>query len=108
MVDIISARFASPIDSRIFDFLSDGKSILTIEDHAVSCGFGSAFLEAAAKFFNGSIPQPIMSLGIPDDKFIKHDTRNAQLLEVGLDAESIAKHIRELISQKGSVYHGSE
>ena len=44
-VDVINARFAAPIDDAIFALIGKGKGIITVEDHGLACGFGSAVLE---------------------------------------------------------------
>ncbi len=45
-VDVINGRFAAPIDDKIISLAERGKGIVTVEDHHLACGFGSAVLEA--------------------------------------------------------------
>jgi 1-deoxy-D-xylulose-5-phosphate synthase len=85
--DVINARFAKPIDPKLVALAQSGKSIITVEDHSISCGFGSALLEAAA-----SIQTPkgkILNLGTPD-RFVMQDTRQNQFAECGISAQKIA------------------
>ena len=98
-VDLINARFAAPVDKKIISFLKKGKGIITIEDHDVACGFGSAVLETAAAVLDGGIAKPIVTLGVPN-RYIKQDTRDAQLMDVGINADNIAKRAREMIKVK--------
>jgi 1-deoxy-D-xylulose-5-phosphate synthase len=93
-VDVINARFAAPVDEKINSLLKRGKKIVTVEDHAVACGFGSAVLESAAA--NGCLPNNVCVLGSPR-RFIGHDSRDAQLMEVGVDADSIAETVRKML-----------
>ncbi len=96
-VDVINARFAAPIDNKILSLLDDGKNIITIEDHSLSCGFGSAVLEAAAeKMERGKQLPTIRVLGAPRS-LIGQDSRKAQLTRVGITADKIAKTAREMI-----------
>jgi 1-deoxy-D-xylulose-5-phosphate synthase len=95
-VDVINARFAVPIDEKIISLIQDGKSIITVEDHSSACGFGSAVLEKAAQYFKNAIPKPIILLAAPT-KFIKQDSRNAQLIELGLNADKIAITAKEIL-----------
>lgn len=95
-VDVINARFAVPIDERIISLLGQGKAIVTVEDHRLACGFGSGLLEAAAAEFRRGIPKPITMLGVPN-KFIKHNFRKAQLMEVGINAEKIVETVKEML-----------
>ena len=98
-VDLINARFAAPVDKKIISFLKKGEGIITIEDHDVACGFGSAVLETAAAELDGGIAKPIVTLGVPN-RYIKQDTRDAQLMDVGINADNIAKRAREILKVK--------
>ncbi len=94
-VDVINARFAAPIDEKLVNLLSRGKKVITVEDHYLSCGFGSAVLEQAAT--NGHDVGLIRVLGAPRC-FIGHDSRAAQLMEAGINADEIAKTAREMLA----------
>jgi 1-deoxy-D-xylulose-5-phosphate synthase len=87
-ITVINARFAKPVDEKIISLLADGFSIITIEDHAIACGFGSAVLEAAAKA--GLDTTKITVLGV-DDEFIQTDKRAEQFKQCGLSAQKIAE-----------------
>jgi len=97
--EVINARFAAPIDERLISLLSTGKSLITVEDHYLSCGFGSAVLEMAAT--EGCDLGNIRVLAAPRC-FIGHDSRSAQLIQAGINAEEIAKTARELMANQGS------
>ncbi len=94
-VDVINARFAAPIDDKLMHLLSRGKKLITVEDHYLSCGFGSAVLERAAT--SGHDIGLIRVLGAPRC-FIGHDSRAAQLMEAGINADEIAKTAREMLA----------
>ena len=93
-VDVISGRFAAPIDEKIVSMAKRGKVIVTVEDHSAACGFGSAVLESAAA--EGCSARTIRLLGAPR-RFIGHNLREAQLAEVGVDADRIAATVREAL-----------
>ena len=93
-VDVINARFAAPVDEKIGTLLRRGKRIVTVEDHAVACGFGSAVLEMAAA--KGCSPKNVRVLGAPR-RFIGHNSRDAQFMEAGVDADSIAETVRKML-----------
>lgn len=95
--EVINARFAAPLDERFVNLLSTGKSIITVEDHYLSCGFGSAVLEAAAT--HGCDLGRIRVLGAPR-ALIGHDSRTAQLIQAGINADEIAKTAKELIANR--------
>ena len=68
--------------------------MLTIEDHSLQNGFGSAVLEYAVAH---NLPtEQITRLGMPD-RLIAHATRGEQLAEVGLDPTGIADSVRDAI-----------
>ncbi|MDP9175874.1 MAG: 1-deoxy-D-xylulose-5-phosphate synthase [Planctomycetota bacterium] len=94
-VEIIDARFCKPVDGRMLGrVLRDGHPVLTVEDHSLQNGFGTAVLEHAAS--HGLTTLHVTRLGIPD-RLISHATRNQQLTEVGLDPAGIAQSIRDAI-----------
>ena len=91
-VDVINARFAAPIDERIISLPNECKSVITVEDHSLACGFGSAVLETAAGTRRAK-SKPIMVLGAPR-RFIKQDLRSCQLMQAGVNADKIAEMAR--------------
>jgi len=99
-IDVINARFAAPVDEEIISLLSRRKGIITVEDHSLACGFGSAVLEAAAAALPGQIKKPIVVLGMPRT-FLKHDSRNAQLMQAGINADSVVQTAKEMLNSAG-------
>ena len=101
-VDVINARFAAPIDSRIVELLGSGKPVITVEDHGVACGFGSAVMEAAGQHSGGFVPRrdggAIRMLGVPK-RFVRHNSRNNQLMEVGINADKIAETVCQMLNR---------
>jgi 1-deoxy-D-xylulose-5-phosphate synthase len=93
-IDIVNGRFAAPVDDKIISLLEKGKSIVTVEDHGVACGFGSAVLELAAE--RGFSTESIRLLGAPR-RFIRHNSRDEQLMEAGANAETIAETVRKIL-----------
>jgi 1-deoxy-D-xylulose-5-phosphate synthase len=102
-VDVINARFAAPIDSRIVELMGAGKPVITVEDHGVACGFGSAIMEAAGQHSGGFVPRrdggAIRILGVPK-RFVRHDSRTNQLMEVGINADKIAEAVYQILNRQ--------
>jgi 1-deoxy-D-xylulose-5-phosphate synthase len=94
-LEVVDARFCKPIDGEMLTrVLRAGHAVLTIEDHSLQNGFGSAVLEYAVAH---NLPTAnITRLGMPD-RLIAHATRGQQLAEVGLDAAGIARSVRDAI-----------
>ena len=97
-VDVINGRFAAPIDEKIVSLLDRGKSIITVEDHRLACGFGSAVLESvAAEMARSKRLGAIRVLGAPR-RFIGHNSRKSQLMEAGLNADEIVKTAKQMVA----------
>ena len=88
-VAVVAPRFAKPIDrDMLAAAYTAGGPVVTIEDHSIAGGFGSAVLETAQEMgLNGA---RVYRLGMPADRFIGHGSRPSQLAECGLDATGIA------------------
>jgi 1-deoxy-D-xylulose-5-phosphate synthase len=94
-VEVVDARFCKPIDGEMLArVLRAGHPVLTVEDHAVQNGFGTAVIEYAVG--HGLPTANVTRLGIPD-RLIGHATRPQQLTEVGLDAAGIARSVRDAV-----------
>ncbi len=97
-LEVIDARFCKPLDGAMLKrVLGSGKAVVTVEDHSLQNGFGSAVLEYAIAHH---LPADrITRLGHPD-RLIHHATRQQQLAEAGLDAAGIAAGAREAIGSQ--------
>jgi 1-deoxy-D-xylulose-5-phosphate synthase len=88
---VVNARFAKPIDAALLEQLASSHDLLvTLEEHALPGGFGSAVLETITdrdiRF------QRVLRLGVPD-RFISFGKRELLLRECGLDATGIAEAV---------------
>ncbi len=87
-VSVYDARFAKPVDRELIrSLLGAGVPVLTVEDHSIVGGFGSAVLEAAQEL--GLDSSLVTRYGLPD-RWVYQDSRAKQLAEVGLDTAGIA------------------
>ncbi len=91
-VEVWDARFAKPVDGDLIErTLRSGTPILTIEEHSLIGGFGSAVIdEAVARGLDASL---IERAGLPD-RWIHTGSRGEQLAEAGLDVDGLTKSIR--------------
>jgi 1-deoxy-D-xylulose-5-phosphate synthase len=68
-VGVVNARFAKPLDTELlFKHSRQAALLVTMEDHCLMGGFGSAALEALQE---AGISMPMVRLGWPD-KFVDH------------------------------------
>jgi 1-deoxy-D-xylulose-5-phosphate synthase len=100
-VRVYNARFAKPIDEEmvrrsIAAGEADPHPVVTVEDHSVVGGFGTAVLETAAEL--GLPTRQILRLGLPADRFIRHGSRSGQLAECGIDEAGIAAAVADALN----------
>jgi 1-deoxy-D-xylulose-5-phosphate synthase len=92
-VTVVNGRFAKPVDAELLVRLHrELPFLVTVEDHAVIGGFGSAVLEALAAA--GEAPR-VRCLGLPD-RYLEHAERDRLMARFGLDADGIAAAVRQL------------
>ena len=97
-ITVIDMRFVKPLDQQmILTLLADHHTLITLEDHAIQGGAGSAVSEYLHSI-NSQVQ--LISLGIPD-RWIEHATRQEQLAECGLDSEGLRRVIRPLLWSAG-------
>jgi 1-deoxy-D-xylulose-5-phosphate synthase len=98
-VEVVDARFCKPIDGDMLArVLRPRHPVLTVEDHSLQNGFGSAVAEYAVAH---QLPTAnLVRLGMPD-RLIAHATRKEQLTEVGLDPAGIAASVRDAVKKDG-------
>jgi 1-deoxy-D-xylulose-5-phosphate synthase len=94
-VGVVNARFAAPLDTDYLDWISQGKQILTLEDHSVAGGFGSALLEMAA--LNPSSTIQSVRVKAAPKSFMPHHLREQQLMQAGLNADDIVRTAIEML-----------
>ena len=89
---VVNMRWVKPVDADLIAELAQThEAFVTLEEHAVMGGAGSAVAEAMAA---RGVVRPLMQLGLPD-RFIDHGEQ-AQLLALeGLDAAGIERSVRE-------------
>jgi 1-deoxy-D-xylulose-5-phosphate synthase len=94
-----NARFARPLDAAAVDALArEVPLLITIEEHSVNGGFGSAVLEhLSTRESSRAVPRrPVVRvLGAPD-RLVPHGDRDTWLARFGLCAEAVAGYaVRE-------------
>jgi 1-deoxy-D-xylulose-5-phosphate synthase len=96
-------RWVKPIDAAMIEELArTHDAFVTVEEHVVAGGAGSACLEAMAAL---GIARPVLQLGLPDT-FVDHGDPGLLLRLEGLDAAGIERSVRarfgELLAVEGS------
>jgi len=94
---VVNARFAKPLDADLIHSNALGKkAVVTVEEHALAGGFGSAVTEMLVdRGFRGRI----LRIGV-EDRFVEHGTRDELLHLTGLTPDGIARRILECIDEE--------
>jgi len=87
---IVNARFAKPLDETlILELARDHEHVITLEEHALAGGFGSAVVEFVS---DHGLPTRVERIGVPN-VLVHHASQAAQRAQFGLSAESLAGRI---------------
>ncbi len=93
-VGVVDARFVKPLDAALITRLArSGARLVTVEDHALPGGFGSAVAELLA---DRGLAVPLTRLGIAD-RIVPHGDPKAQHEELGYGPRALARRVRELL-----------
>ena len=91
---VANMRFVKPLDAELVKQLAASHQlIVTVEEHQVMGGAGSAVCELLAGL---KIEKRVLLLGLPD-RFVDHGDPARLLASVGLDAEGIAAAIKSAL-----------
>jgi 1-deoxy-D-xylulose-5-phosphate synthase len=99
---VVNMRFVKPVDADLLvELAATHQAFVTVEEHVVMGGAGSAVAEAMAE---RGLALPLLQLGLPD-RFIDHGEQGQLLALEGLDAEGIAAAI---LKRFGHLVSGAE
>jgi len=91
-VAVINPRFTKPLDAGTHEFFGRAADVVvTLEDHVLMGGYGSAVLEL---FSEKSVTTPVVRIGWPD-QFIEHATTQDELRKkYGLTVENTVAKVK--------------
>ena len=88
---VVNMRFVKPVDADLIrELAATHEAFVTVEEHVVMGGAGSACLEALAE---AGLTRPVQMLGLPD-RYIDHGDHALLLRLEGLDGPGIERQIR--------------
>ena len=93
-VTVINPRFAKPIDRACVAAFGRCGLVITLEDHVLAGGFGSAVLETLNDL---ELAVPVVRVGWPDE-FIEHGKPEALKAKYGLTAEAALEKARPYLN----------
>lgn len=92
-IGVVNARFIKPLDElTLGELVRTGVSLVTIEDHQLMAGFGSAVLESLNHM---KLSPPLTRLGLPDH-FTGPGRTGHQHAQYGIDAQGIRRVLADL------------
>jgi 1-deoxy-D-xylulose-5-phosphate synthase len=96
---VVDPVFVKPLDETLLREVAGSVryGLLTLEEHTLPGGFGSAILELLAG--SGTLGRPLLRQGIPDH-FVGHGPRETLLAELGLTVDAVAKTCLQLAGEK--------
>jgi 1-deoxy-D-xylulose-5-phosphate synthase len=93
---VVNARFAKPLDAELITALTgDIKRLVTVEENALSGGFGSSVISLLEK--SGISDIEVKSIGIPDE-YVEKGSQAILRSGYGLDAKGIAREVLGLFA----------
>jgi 1-deoxy-D-xylulose-5-phosphate synthase len=94
-VCVINPRFIKPLDEALIGQCARRSSVIvTMEDHVLMGGFGSAVLESLERL---QIKTPVVRIGWPD-QFIEHGKVDQLREKYGLTAQAAVEQVRPLLA----------
>ena len=93
---VINPRWIKPLDTGTLEFFARGSKVLcTLEDHAITGGFGSAVAEHLS---DAGITTPLVRVGWPD-QFIEHGSVTILREKYGMTAAAAAERIMKTLNK---------
>ena len=99
-VAVINPRFTKPLDAGTHEFFASAADlVVTLEDHVLMGGYGSAVLELLSE---KAVTTPMVRIGWPD-QFIEHATTQDELRrKYGLTVENAVGKVKAHFAKSGT------
>jgi len=95
---VVNARFVKPLDEELILALARSHStIVTVEDHYLMGGFGSAVMELLEQHHINDVR--VLRLGFPD-RLIEHGSQSLLLAKYGLDADGVYSRVKDFVTSR--------
>ncbi len=95
---VINARFVKPLDEEtILAYVQDDTLLVTLEEHVLAGGFGSAVLEMLNQ--RGAFTRQVLRIGI-GDTFVPHGKTDLLKQLAGLDVDHIVEQIEQRLKEE--------
>lgn len=96
---LLHLHTVKPLDAEaLIEAAASTRLVVTVEEHSIVGGLGSAVLEALADGMRGSLPR-VRRLGIPDRFSTRYGSQQALMADCGIDAAGIARATRSALAE---------
>jgi len=97
-IEVVNASTLKPLDGLCLHRLREkGRPVITLEEHVLDGGFGSAVLEYNARH---GAEMEIHPIGV-EDRFVSQGDHRSLLVETGLDEASLIERFRDIARPQG-------
>src|SRR5580700_6906384 len=94
-VTVVNARFAKPLDEALLlELARDHHHIITLEEHSLAGGFGSAVAEFVS---DHALSLSVERIGV-SNVLVQHDSQDKQRGLFGLNGDALAARINQILS----------
>lgn len=92
---VVNMRFAKPLDEALLMELAQTHSnVLTLEEHSLAGGFGSAVVEFVS---DHGLDVSVERIGVPNNALVQHDSQAKQRALFGLTGEHVAGRVASVL-----------
>ena len=94
---VVNARFAKPIDDGLLaELAADHDLFLTLEEHSLAGGYGSAVVESVS---DNGLEVTVERIGVPD-VLVQHDSQVKQRAHIGLSSGLVTERVARALHQQ--------
>ena len=98
---VVNARFAKPVDEALLtELAADHELILTLEEHSLAGGFGSAVVETVSDL---GLAVRVQRIGVTD-VLVAHDSQPSQRALFGLSAQAVAERLARALDPHQEIH----
>jgi 1-deoxy-D-xylulose-5-phosphate synthase len=88
-------RFAKPLDEALLmELQTEHSHVLTLEEHSLAGGFGSAVVEFVS---DHGLSLVVERIGVPNNALVQHDSQAKQRALFGLTGEHVAGRVASVL-----------
>jgi len=96
---VVNARFVKPLDENLLiELASSHDRFVTLEEHSLAGGFGSAVVEFVS---DRGLHVAVERIGVPN-VLVQHDSQPKQRAQFGLQSETIAARLAAMLAPRSA------